>query len=89
MDRLYANTIRHFREMFSLTQAELKMLSGISQSELSKLEDGSRWPRKKAIFRLCKAFGISTREFFTYMKDDLARQLKTSWIEPEEGDYDD
>ena len=88
MDRLFANTIRHFREKFSLTQAELRTLSGISQSELSKLEDGSRWPRKRAIFRLCKALGISTKEFFMYMHDDLELQLK-SWLEPEEGDYDD
>lgn len=86
MDRIFANTLRHFREEAELTQVETSMLSGISQSELSKLEDGSRWPRKKTIFRLCRVFGISTKEFFAYMKDDMGYQLDF-WIEPDEDDY--
>ena len=86
MDRIFANTLRHFREEAELSQVETSMLSGISQSELSKLEDGSRWPRKKTIFRLCRVFGISTKEFFRYMRDDMGYQLDF-WIEPEEDDY--
>ena len=86
MDRVFANTIRHFRKKAGLSQVDTSVFSGISQSQVSKLEDGSRWPMKKTIFWLCKTFGISTKEFFTYMKDDLEQQLK-SWIEPDEDDY--
>ncbi len=87
IERFYANTIRHFREEAELRQVEVSALTGISQSQVSKLEDGSRWPMGKTIFLLCRAFGITTKAFFTYLHDDLEEQLK-SWIEPEEGDYD-
>ena len=88
MDRFYVNTIRHFRKEANLRQIDVSVLSGISQSQVSKLEDGSRWPIGKTIVRLCRAYGIPTKAFFTYLHQDLGEQLK-KWVEPEEGSYDD
>lgn len=86
MDRIFANSIRYFRKRAKLTQAETAQDTGIAQSQVSRLEDGENWPGKNTILQLCKTFGISTKEFFTYMIQDVQRQLQESWFEVEEGD---
>ena len=76
MYRIYANTIRHFREKAGLCQYEVAIRSGISQSQISKLEDGIHLPPYETIEKLCEAFGISMKEFLKYMATDIL-----SWVD--------
>ena len=75
MYRIYANTIRHFRETAELSQADVALRSGMSQSQVSKLEDGIHLPSYETIERLCTAFGISIKNFLKYMAMDIL-----SWV---------
>ena len=81
MYRVYANTIRHFREKAGLNQTEVGLLSGMSQSQVSKLEDGIHFPSYETIEKLCAAFGISLKEFLKYMATDIL-----SWVDDIEDD---
>ena len=76
MYRIYANTVRHFREMAGLSQYEVAMRSGISQSQVSKLEDGIHLPPYETIEKLCAAFCISMKVFLKYMALDIL-----SWVD--------
>ena len=76
MYRIYANTFRHFREKAGLSQYEVAMRSGISQSQISKLEDGIHLPPYETIEKLCTAFGISMKVFLKYMATDIL-----SWVD--------
>ena len=76
MYRIYANTVRHFREKAGLSQCEVAMRSGISQSQVSKLEDGIHLPPYETIEKLCAAFGISMKVFLKYLALDIL-----SWVD--------
>ena len=76
MYRIYANTIRHFREEAGLKQYEVAMRSGMSQSQVSKLEDGIHLPVYETIEKLCAAFGISMKVFLKYLALDIL-----SWVD--------
>lgn len=76
MYRIYANTIRHFREEAELNQTEVALLSGMSQSQVSKLEDGIHLPSYETIEKFCAAFGISIKRFLKYMALDIL-----SWVD--------
>ena len=41
MDRIFANVIVYFRKKFGLSQKIVSIKTGIAQSELSKLEEGT------------------------------------------------
>ena len=84
MYRIFANTIRHFREKAEINQTELALFSGMSQSQVSKLEDGIHLPNYETIEKLCAAFGISIREFLKYMAMDIL-----SWVDDIEDDEDE
>lgn len=86
MDRIFANTIRHFREEAKLSQEEAAEMAGITQSQVSRLEGGSSWPNPMTVRRLCKAFGISTWDFFRRMGQDMLSVPRENWIELDEDD---
>jgi len=71
MDRIFANTMIYFRKRAHLTQSELAIRTGITQSAISKLEDGAYWPNKITISKFCEAVGISGNEFFLMMAIQL------------------
>ena len=58
MDRAFGSIIYSLRKEANLTQADLAKATGLTQSEISRLEDGSRWPRKHTLRRICKALQL-------------------------------
>ena len=56
MDKIFANTMIYFREKAHLTQSELAIRTGIAQSQISKLEEGTHWPNRHTISKFCNEF---------------------------------
>ncbi|MBR2209654.1 MAG: helix-turn-helix transcriptional regulator [Synergistaceae bacterium] len=71
MDRIYANVMLQFRKESHLTQKSLAKKMGITQSAISKIEDGSNKPTLKTISKFCRTLGISANEFFLLMAIQL------------------
>ena len=67
MDRIFGHSITHFREEKKMTQTQVAKLAGITQSQLSRIEDGENWPNKSTIRKICRGLGISGNEFFNHM----------------------
>ena len=67
MDRIFGHSITHFREEKEMTQTQAAKLSGITQSQLSRIEDGENWPNKSTLRKICRGLGISGNEFFNHM----------------------
>ena len=88
MDKIFANTMISFREKAHLTQSELADKTGLTQSAISKLEDGSHWPNKITISKFCEGLGISGNDFFLYMGlQMIAVALETViWLDYDEED---
>ena len=81
MERMFANTIRFFRKWAKLTQEKVAERAGITQSQVSRLEDGASWPHPETLDRLCKAFGVSNWEFCMCMAVILLTTPKGNWME--------
>ena len=88
MDRIFANVIVYFRKKLGLSQKIVSIKTGIAQSELSKLEEGTHWPNRRTIAKFCKGLGISANVFLLYMGISLiATALKTEiWLDDEKGE---
>ena len=86
MDRAFGNTIRSLREELNWTQADLAKATGLSQSAISRLEDGSRWPRKHTLRRICKALNLPIYELFSLASSDLSKPDAKRWYEYEKED---
>ena len=67
MDRIFANVMAYFRQKAGLSQQTVSIKTGIAQSELSKLEEGTHWPNKKTVSTFCKGFNVSGNDFFLFM----------------------
>ena len=91
-DRTFANALRYFREKAGLTQTEAAEHSELSQSAISRFEDGDNWPCKETTFRLCYVYGISLRDLFDFITDDLHKlpswALEISVVNLDEGQKD-
>ena len=72
-DRTFANAFKYFRKQAGLTQTEAAELSELSQSAISRFEDGDNWPCKDTTFRLCYVYGISLSELFDFIAQDLRK----------------
>ena len=86
MDRIFARSITFFREEKGMTQSLAAKLAGITQSQLSRLEDGENWPNKATLGKICKGWKISGKEFFGNMGHHLIyiAQRGEIWIPYEE-----
>ncbi|MBP5298310.1 MAG: helix-turn-helix transcriptional regulator [Lachnospiraceae bacterium] len=71
MDRIFGHSIEHFREKKKMTQTQAAKLAGITQSQLSRIEDGENWPNKSTLRKICRGLGISGNEFFNHMGHHL------------------
>ena len=71
MDRIFGHSIAHFREEKNMTQTLAARLAGITQSQLSRIEDGEIWPNKYTLRKICKGWGISGNDFFNHMGNYL------------------
>ena len=56
------------RRAKGMTQVDLAEASGISRSQISKIESGTEWPRAATVMRLLRALECS----FTLVPDDPA-----------------
>ena len=88
MDRAFGNIIRFLRKEANLTQADLAKSTGLTQSEISRLEDSSRWPRKGTLQRICDAFKLTIDELFSRATDELRKPDAKRWNEYENEDDD-
>ena len=86
MDRAFGNIIYSLRKEANLTQADLAKATGLTQSEISRLEDGSRWPRKRTLLRVCKALNLPIYELFSLASSDLCKPDAKRWYEYEKDD---
>ena len=71
MDRIFGTVIRQLREGCGYSQSEAARRSGLSQSQWSRLEDGTHWPSKPTIGLLCNVLRCTPREFLL----DVARHI--------------
>lgn len=71
--------IRQLRKVHNITTLELSKLCGISQSTISKLENGNRIPDVPTISKICKALHISLSDFFAL--DDISEPIDQQLIE--------
>jgi transcriptional regulator with XRE-family HTH domain len=76
MDRIFAHSITFFREEKHLTQTLAAELSGIDQSQFSRIEGGENWPNKATLNKICRGMKISSREFFENMGQHLIDAAK-------------
>ena len=67
MDRIFANVMAYFRQKAGLSQQTVSIKTGIAQSALSKLEEGTHWPNKKTVSKFCKGLNVSGNDFFLFM----------------------
>jgi transcriptional regulator with XRE-family HTH domain len=50
--------IRKIRKHIGLSQGELSQMCAISQTALSQIESGTKYPSERTIKKLCKVLGI-------------------------------
>ena len=83
MDRAFGSIIYSLRKEANLTQADLAKATGLTQSEISRLEDGSRWPRKHTLLRICKALNLPIEELFSLASNNMSKPDAKRWNEYE------
>ncbi len=71
--------VKQLRKMRKMTTKELSALCGVSQSTISKLENGNRTPDIPIIQKICDAFGITLLDFF--MTEKVDEPLSDSLVE--------
>ena len=86
MDRAFGSIIYSLRKEANLTQADLAKATGLSQSAISRLEDGSRWPRKHTLLRICKALNLPIEELFSLASNNMSKPDAKRWYEYEKED---
>lgn len=86
MDRIFAKVMAYFRQKAGLSQKSVTVKTGIAQSELSKLEEGTHWPNKKTVSKFCKGLNVSGNEFLLYMGCFMIHTALTTevWLDDEE-----
>lgn len=60
------NRIKHIRNIKNISTYKLAEITGISQSVISKLENGSRRADIETIEKICNALGITLADFFNF-----------------------
>jgi len=71
--------VKQLRKMRNMTTKELSALCGVSQSTISKLENGNRIPDIPIIEKICDALNITLLDFF--MTEKISESLSESLIE--------
>ena len=66
--------IKELREALGKKQEEIAMLCGVTQSTVSLWELGKTAPRKKALEKLCKRFGVSAGYLLGLADDDSMQE---------------
>lgn len=70
--------IYNLRTQYSLTQAQLAKIAGVSDKAISAWELGTRDPKIKSIQKICDYFGIAVNSFI----DQSTEEYETSKEKP-------
>ena len=62
-----------------MTPSEAAQRAGLSQSALSRLEDGSRWPTKRTVAKICKGWNVTAQVFFMTISDNIRNIPSEAW----------
>lgn len=71
--------IREIRESIKMSGNQLAKLSGIGQSTVSAIENGTNQPTVETLQRICDALGVSLSDFFSedrQVQDDRVARLR-------------
>lgn len=79
MDRIFGAVIRGLRERAGVTQSQAAKCSGLAQSAWSQLEDGSEWPQKRTILKICKGLNVSVGKFFLSVAEHIQALPSEVW----------
>ena len=72
---IYAERIRHFRQLSELTQAQLAEKSDMTTENINKIENGKVSPPIETLNKIAEALNIQTFQFFTEQHDDCFKQM--------------
>lgn len=62
----FGNRLRELRKLRDLSQIDLEVLSGISNADISRIENGLQNIELITIFKLAKSLEVKTMELFNY-----------------------
>lgn len=71
--------IREIRKSAGLTQEKLSIATGISQTYISGVENGTRNPSIKTLDKFSKALGVSIADFTDFSKDYKIKDNSRLW----------
>lgn len=54
-----------------MSQKELSKLSGVSESELSRIINGKRMPHVTTFYKICRVLDLDINEAFEGLKEDI------------------
>ena len=66
MNKEFGKNVKKYRKMRGLTQAQLSEMIDIEEMSLSRIECGSRFPRKENIDKLVQALDCSVSDLFNF-----------------------
>lgn len=65
------NAIKKVRTQFGLSQVELSLKTGLSQTSISQIESGAKNPSKRSIKLICKALEIPEAILYVMGMEDI------------------
>ncbi len=89
MKRAFGNVLYELRMEANLTQVDLAKSSGLSQSAVSRLESGYRWPELKTMKRISYALNITVENLMTMMVKELGKPDAKHWESLKDDEEDD
>lgn len=88
---LFGKRVKAIREAANISQEQLQYATGISQSQIARIESGTLNTGINHVSRIAEFFGLNDFELFQYkaaipdiddLKKGIAKYLKTKDIEP-------
>lgn len=79
-ERMVISRLRKEREKSRLSQLDLALKAGVSQTMVNYIENGERTPTLGTLIKLCNALGISPAVLFE-VDDDERAEMKKRLIE--------
>ena len=79
MKRAFGSILYELRKKANLTQVDLAKKSGLSQSEISRLESGYRWPVLRTLRALGKALETDLGKLIKMTGDEFDKPDAQRW----------
>ena len=77
---IYAERIRHFRRLRSLTQEELAFRTGLSKEHINKIENDKTTPPLDTLYNIAAALNVEAFQFLTDLHDDCYKEMSEDQI---------